>query len=77
MYTEDLGDLGLLLVCAILILCMHQKSIATQNARSAGSVYFVFMCSGELEKRAHEIEAFGKVCGLDLIFLLGHSCLGL
>lgn len=33
--------------------------------------------SDEVEKRPREIEPFGKVCGLDLIFLRGHSCLGL
>lgn len=66
---EDLGELGLLLVCTMLILHMHWKSTAIENTRSAGSVHFVCVCSDEMEKWLHEIEPFGKVCGLDLTFL--------
>jgi len=56
---------------------MHWKSTATGNARSGGNVYFVCVCSDKMEKWLHEIEPLGKVCGMGLIFLLGHSCLGL
>lgn len=48
---------------------------AAENAASVGKV--CCMCSHGTEEGPREIEPFGKVCGLDLIFLLGHSCLGL
>lgn len=76
-WTWGLRGAGLLALWTMLILHVHWKSIATENARCAGNVYSVCMCSDEMEKQPYEIEPFGKVCGLDLIFLLGHSCLGL
>lgn len=48
-------------VCMILILHTRWKSTATENARSAGKVYFVCMCSDEMEKWPLEVEPFGKV----------------
>lgn len=48
---------------------------AAENAASVGNV--CCLCSHGTEEGPHETEPFGKVCRLDLIFLLGHSCLGL
>ncbi|PKU34187.1 hypothetical protein llap_15509 [Limosa lapponica baueri] len=68
---EDLGELGLLLVDAMLISHMRQKSTATENATSAGNVYSVPMCSDEMEKRPHEIEPFGKVGFVPALLVTG------
>lgn len=56
--------------------CAHALEIsAAENAARVGNV--CCLCSHGTEEGPHEIEPFGKVCRLDLIFLLGHSCLGL
>lgn len=70
---EDLGAVGLF-VLIYMILTLLEIS-AAENAVSLGDVWC--HCIHGTEERPHEIEPFGKVCWLDLIFLLGHSCLGL
>lgn len=77
---SELGDLGADsgFVCVYMHCTYFARVLEISAAESAASVGNVCcICSHGTEEGPHEMEPFGKVCGLDLIFLLGHSCLGL